>query len=69
LSPSANPNRCRAARRTRSIHYLAPNYGGEAELTHLAAFLNFEIDDLLPNADALSLLQFVELNDSAARFS
>src|SRR5271155_2846125 len=41
----------------------SPAYGGEAELAELSGSLNFEVDDLLPIADALSLLQFAELKD------
>jgi NitT/TauT family transport system ATP-binding protein len=41
----------------------SPGHGGEAELAELAGALNFELDDLMPIADALSLLQLAELKD------
>jgi NitT/TauT family transport system ATP-binding protein len=41
----------------------APPYNNKAELAELADSLNFEIDDLFPAAEALSILHFAELNE------
>jgi len=47
----------------------APSYQGEAELADLSGALRFEINDLLPIADALNLLQFAELKDGTLRLT
>jgi NitT/TauT family transport system ATP-binding protein len=47
----------------------SPAYRGEAELAHLAPALNFEVDDLLPIADALNLMQFAELNEGVLKLT
>jgi NitT/TauT family transport system ATP-binding protein len=41
----------------------AAPYNGEADLATLGRTLSFEVDDLLPVADALSLLHFAELKE------
>jgi NitT/TauT family transport system ATP-binding protein len=41
----------------------APPCHNEADLAELARSLNFEVDDLFPVADALSILHFAELKD------
>ena len=41
----------------------APPYQNEADLAKLARTLSFEVDDLFPAADALSILHFAELKD------
>lgn len=41
----------------------APPYRNEADLADLARSLSFEVDDLFPVADALSILRFAELKD------
>jgi NitT/TauT family transport system ATP-binding protein len=41
----------------------APPYQNEADLAELARSLSFEVDDLFPVADALSILHFAELKD------
>jgi NitT/TauT family transport system ATP-binding protein len=41
----------------------APPYNDKADLADLARGLNFEVDDLFPVADALSILHFAELKD------
>jgi NitT/TauT family transport system ATP-binding protein len=41
----------------------APPWRNEADLADLARSLNFEVDDLFPVADALSILRFAELKD------
>jgi NitT/TauT family transport system ATP-binding protein len=41
----------------------APPYHNQADLADLARSLSFEVDDLLPVADALSILHFAELKD------
>jgi NitT/TauT family transport system ATP-binding protein len=54
----------------------APPYRNEADLAELARSLSYEVDDLFPVADALSILRFAELKDgqltltaNGARFS
>jgi len=41
----------------------APPWRNQADLADLARSLSFEVDDLFPVADALSLLRFAELKD------
>jgi len=41
----------------------APPYHNEADLAELARSLNFEVDDLFPVADVLSILHLAELQD------
>ena len=41
----------------------APPYDNGADLAELARSLSFEVDDLFPVADALSILHFADLND------
>jgi NitT/TauT family transport system ATP-binding protein len=47
----------------------APPYNGEADLAELGRTLRFEIDDLLPVADALSLLHFAEVKDGEIKLT
>jgi NitT/TauT family transport system ATP-binding protein len=41
----------------------APPYNNKAELAELARSLNFEVDDLFPVAEAVTILHFAELNE------
>jgi NitT/TauT family transport system ATP-binding protein len=41
----------------------APPYHNKADLAELARSLSFEVDDLFPTADALSILHLADLND------
>jgi NitT/TauT family transport system ATP-binding protein len=41
----------------------APPYNNTADLAELARTLNYEVDDLFPVADALSILRFADLKD------
>jgi NitT/TauT family transport system ATP-binding protein len=48
----------------------APPYNdGQAELAHLGRSLSFELDDLLPVADALNLLHFAEVKDGEIKLT
>ena len=47
----------------------APPYNGKAELALLGRSLIFEVDDLLPVADALNLLHFAELKDGEIKLT
>ena len=47
----------------------APPYNGDAELALLGRILSFEVDDLLPVADALNLLHFAELKDGEIKLT
>jgi NitT/TauT family transport system ATP-binding protein len=47
----------------------APPYHNEADLAELARILSFEIDDLFPVADALSILHFAELNEGEVKLT
>ena len=46
-----------------------PPYRGSASLGVLARALSFEVDDLLPLAEALHILEFAELNEGALKLT
>jgi len=47
----------------------APPYNGAADLAELGRSLGFEVDDLFPVADALSLLHFAEVKDGEIKLT
>jgi len=46
-----------------------PPYEGSASLANLARALSFQVDDLLPLAEALHILEFAELNEGALKLT
>jgi hypothetical protein len=56
---------CRRSRRTGSVASLtlaSPPYSGNTELAKIVVSLSFDINDLLPIAAALHILEFAVLN-------